>query len=51
MTTVQFDNAAYNRQPESEPALRSVKRLPLLYEQVEDRREHRRVYADATVAH
>ena len=34
------DEAADDRQPEPEPALRSLQRLPLLHEEIEDPRQH-----------
>ena len=39
---VQLDEAAHDREPEAEAAVRAIERLPLLREQVEDVRQHRR---------
>ena len=48
---VQPDERSHDGQPEPEPALRSIQRLPLLHEQVEDPRQHLGADADAGVAH
>ena len=40
LAAVQLDERAHDRQAEAETALRTVERLPLLDEQVEDRGQH-----------